>query len=171
MSRDRGINFEMIVEFIIAAVLAVLFFLPGFGFLGKTVSCAGIFTLMRDMMQSSQYGWAAYTFLLLYLIPLFALICAICFISGKKRAVRGNFVSLCNITISLLVILILTGAYSASGFDNYGQSLLDTITGMGAPYWIMLALSVAGLIITGIARAMRKPVMYKADPPPPGIQS
>lgn len=162
MKKDRGINFEVTVEFIAAAGLIVLFFLPGFGFLGKSVSCAGIFPMMRETMQSSQYGWAAYTFLLLYIIPLFALICAICFIAGNKRAMRSNFVSLCYTTIALLVILTLTGAYSVSGFDNFGQSLLDTISGMGTPFWIMIAVSVAGLIFSGIARSMRKPVVYSA---------
>ncbi len=162
MNKDRGINFEVTVEFIAAAGLTVLFFLPGFGFLGKAISCAGIFPMMRETMQSSEYGWAAYTFLLLYIIPLLAVVCAICFIAGNKHAVRSNFVSLCYTTIALLVILILTGAYSVSGFADYGQSLLDTVSGMGTPFWIMIAVSVAGLIFSAIARSMRKPVVYAA---------
>ncbi len=160
MNKDHGISFEVTVEFIVAAGLTVLFFLPGFGFLSKAVSCAGIFPMMREMMESSQYGWAAYTFLLLYIIPLLAIICVICFFAGKKHAVRSNFVSLCYTTIALLVILILAGAYSVSGFENYGQSLVDTVSGMGTPFWIMIAVSVAGLIFAGIARSMRKPVVY-----------
>lgn len=162
MNKDRGIDFEVTVEFIAAAGLIALFFLPGFGFLSKAVSCAGIFPMMREMMESSQYAWTAYTFLLLYIIPLLAIVCVICFIAGNKRAVRSNFVSLCYTTIALLVILILAGAYSVSGFENYDRSLADTITGMGTPFWIMVAVSVAGLIFAGIARSMRKPAVYKA---------
>lgn len=169
MDKERSINFEMTVEFIIAVLLAVLFFLPGFGFLDKTVSAAGIFPMMRGMMQSTGYAWCAYTFLLLYIIPLFALICAICFIARNRRALRGNFDSLCYTALALLVILMLTGAYSVSGFEDYVQSLLDTISGMGTVFWVMIALSVAGLIFAGIARSLRKPVIKAAGPsaPPP----
>jgi len=163
MNSDRGINFESIVEFILSIAIGVLFFLPWFGFMGSTVSGAGIYPMMKDLMQDLPHGWVSYTFLLLYLIPLFAIISVICFIALRKRAVRSSFLSLCDSTIILLLVLVLVGALALTDSENYGQTLLDLVSGMGAAYWGMLALSVGGLIFAAVAKSMRKPPLKAAE--------
>lgn len=164
MNREHGINFESVVEFILSIAIGVLFFLPWFGFAGDTISGAEIFPVMRDAMKDSPYSWAAYTLLLLYVIPLLAVISAICFIVLKPRAVRRNFISLCESTLILLIALVLVVALSASEGKDYWNVLLKTASGMGALYWAMLALPVAGLIFSAIAKSVSKPPLRAAEP-------
>lgn len=155
----------MIVELLAAAAIGVLFFLPWFGILNDMLSGAEIFPAMRELMQGSDYAWAAYSFLLLYFIPLLALITVICFIALRPRLVRSNFITLCDTTIVLFIALILIGALQAGG--DYGKALLDMMARMGMLFWVMLALSVAGLIFVAIAKAVRKPVLRAAEPDMP----
>ncbi len=163
MNSDRGINFEAIVEFILSIAIGALFFLPWLSFLGKEVSGAGIFPMMRELMQDVPHGWVSYSFLLLYLIPLFALASVISFLALRSRAVRRYFVSLCDTTIFLLVVLVLVGALALSGGEDYGQTLLGMISGIGVVYWVVLGIAVAGLVFAGIAKATRKPPLKAAE--------
>lgn len=152
----------MVIELILSVATGALFFLPWFGFLGKTYSGLEIYPRMKELMQPSEYWWAAYTFLLLYVIPLLAIICLILFIAMRRNALHTSFISLCDATLILLIVLVLTGAYAMSGFEDFGQGLITMITGMGIIFWVMLALSVVGLIFAAVSRAMRKPPLISA---------
>lgn len=155
MNQNKRITPSMIVGASASLFILLLFFLP----LQKidlwveeiTLTCANLFPKLNEIANwGSSVGVNYnnhYLLLTMYLIPLFVLLTLIMFATRSKRATYGNFLALCIITITDMLILLIY-----SGIDAYdaGKAMGLFLEQVSAVYWLMLLVGIGGIIAVGI---------------------
>ena len=170
--QDKRFTPAMITQAVGAALFILLFFLPIFAIDywidTYTISCATFFPNVNDV---AGYGTSSlyYLLLLLYLIPAFAALTIIFFLTRNRKTTNAMFIATC---ISALVNMLLFIVYATADSYDPGASLEAMFNQLTAVYWLILVLAVAGLIFAIATRqpraSMPAPAGYGYGQPQPG---